>query len=68
VQATPDKTSKMEIADRRDSFCGKMSLCNNLMQYKAAYSLTKMHTQDPPRSNFKRIWHGFPLSAVLFVG
>ena len=27
VQATPDKTDKMEIAFRRDSFCGKMSAC-----------------------------------------
>jgi len=58
----------MEIADRRDSFCGKMSLCNNLMQYKAAYSLTKMHTQDPASEQFQKDLHGFPLSAVLFVG
>jgi L-fucose isomerase-like protein len=54
VQATPDKTSKMEIADRRDSFCGKMSLCNNLMQYKAAYSLTKVHTEDPASEQFQK--------------
>src|SRR5579885_2478059 len=30
VQATPDTPSKMTIRDRRDSFCGKMSACNNL--------------------------------------
>ena len=34
VQATPDTASKMTIADRRDSFCGKMSACNNLTQYR----------------------------------
>jgi L-fucose isomerase-like protein len=27
VQATPDTPSKMAIAQRRDSFCGKMSAC-----------------------------------------
>ena len=44
VQATPDKTDKMSIAFRRDSFCGKMSACNNMMQYGIPYSLTKQHT------------------------
>jgi L-fucose isomerase-like protein len=44
VQATPDTTSKMSIAHRRDSFCGKMSACNNLKQYGIPYSLTKLHT------------------------
>src|SRR5271167_3391010 len=33
IQATPDDPGKMTIAFRRDSFCGKMSACNNLMQY-----------------------------------
>jgi len=32
---------------RRDSFCGKMSACNNLRQYGIAYSLTTLHTVDP---------------------
>src|SRR5262245_35089052 len=44
VQATPDNASKMTIAHRRDSFCGKMSACNNLKQYRIPYSLTKLHT------------------------
>jgi L-fucose isomerase-like protein len=33
VQATPDTPARMTIRDRRDSFCGKMSACNNLTQY-----------------------------------
>ncbi len=33
VQATPDRSDDMTIAVRRDSFCGKMSGCNNMMQY-----------------------------------
>src|SRR6201987_2401523 len=44
VQATPDNASKMTITHRRDSFCGKMSACNNLKQYRIPYSLTKLHT------------------------
>ena len=44
VQATPDAPSKMTISHRRDSFCGKMSACNNLKQYGIPYSLTKLHT------------------------
>jgi L-fucose isomerase-like protein len=54
VQATPDKTSKMTIAFRRDSFCGKMSACNNLMQYGIPYSLTKLHTVAPNSAGFKK--------------
>ena len=47
VQATPDTAGKMTIADRRDSFCGKMSACNNLKQYGIPYSLTTLHTEAP---------------------
>jgi L-fucose isomerase-like protein len=54
VQATPDKSSKMTIAFRRDSFCGKMSACNNLMQYGIPYSLTKLHTVSPSSDGFKK--------------
>src|ERR1035438_8170953 len=32
VQATPDTPGLMTIQNRRDSFCGKMSACNNLKQ------------------------------------
>jgi L-fucose isomerase-like protein len=45
VQATPDRSDAMTIAVRRDSFCGKMSCCNNLMQYGIPYSLTTLHTE-----------------------
>jgi L-fucose isomerase-like protein len=52
VQATPDRTAKMTIAFRRDSFCGKMSACNNLRQYGIPYSLTKTHTVSPSSPEF----------------
>lgn len=52
VQATPDRASSMTIADRRDSFCGKMSVCNNLKQYGIPYSLTSRHTVAPSSPEF----------------
>src|SRR5580693_4422380 len=54
MQATPDTPSKMTIRDRRDSFCGKMSACNNLSQYGIPYSLTSLHTVAPDSDSFKR--------------
>jgi L-fucose isomerase-like protein len=54
VQATPDTPSKMTIAHRRDSFCGKMSACNNLRQYGIPYSLTTSHTVAPGSEEFKK--------------
>ena len=52
VQAFPDDVSKMLITDRRDSFCGKMSCCNNLSQYGITFSLTSRHTVDPASALF----------------
>jgi len=54
VQATPDTPAKMTIASRRDSFCGKMSACNNLRQYGIPYSLTRLHTVSPESADFER--------------
>src|SRR5579863_2058094 len=53
IQATPDRSEAMTIATRRDSFCGKMSVCNNLMQYGIPYSLTTLHTESPASAEFK---------------
>lgn len=53
IQATPDHAGKMSIAFRRDSFCGKMSICNNLTQYRIPYSLTRLHTEAPDSDEFK---------------
>lgn len=54
IQATPDDPTKMTIAARRDSFCGKMSACNNLQQYGIPYSLTTLHTEAPDSPEFAR--------------
>src|ERR1700721_2424239 len=54
VQATPDTPSRMLITHRRDSFCGKMSACNNLSQYGIPYSLTTLHTEAPDSDTFAK--------------
>jgi L-fucose isomerase-like protein len=54
IQATPDSSSKMSIKFRRDSFCGKMSACNNLKQYGIPYSITTQHTEAPDSDLFRR--------------
>jgi L-fucose isomerase-like protein len=54
IQATPDDPKKMTIAFRRDSFCGKMSACNNLRQYGIPYSITTLHTEAPDSPEFAK--------------
>ena len=53
IHAFSDDGKKMTIRDRRDSFCGKMSVCNNLKQYGIRYSLTSLHTMDPTSQGFR---------------
>ena len=54
IQATPDTPGQMTITHRRDSFCGKMSACNNLTQYGIPYSLTTLHTEAPDSPEFHK--------------
>jgi L-fucose isomerase-like protein len=53
IHAFPDDAKNMSINDRRDSFCGKMSACNNLRQYGIKYTLTSLHTVDPTSESFQ---------------
>lgn len=54
VHAVPDQPDKMSVKYRRDSFCGKLSVCNNLRQYGLPYSLTSMHTEHVISEVFAR--------------
>ncbi|MBI1873720.1 MAG: fucose isomerase, partial [Acidobacteria bacterium] len=53
VHAFTDECDRMTIDQRRDSFCGKMSVCNNLRQYGIPYSLTTLHTVPPSAPSFR---------------
>ena len=54
IHAEPDTAGKMTIADRRDSFCGKMSVCNNLRQAGIPFTLTNNHTMKVTSDEFKK--------------
>jgi len=54
IHAEPDAQDKMSIANRRDSFCGKISVCNNLRQAGIPYTLTSSHTVKVTSTEFKK--------------
>jgi len=66
VQAFPDEVGKMGLSDRRDSFCGKMSACNNLWQYDIPYTLTTLHTVEPGSESFRQDLRRFAATCCLY--
>jgi len=44
VQACDDEVDKLSVTERRDAFCGKFSVCNNLYQYDIPFTNTSYHT------------------------
>ena len=44
VQASDDAVERMDMAHRRDAFCGKLSVCNNLYQRSIPFTNTSQHT------------------------
>ncbi len=68
MQATPDDPNLMTIAHRRDSFCGKMSACNNLKQFGIKYSLTTLHTVDPESEDFRQDLRRFVATCRVVKG
>ena len=68
IQAFPDEPHKMLLATRRDSFCGKISVCNNLWQYGIKYSLTSQHTQAPTSPAFLADLKSFAATCRIVKG
>ncbi|HEX42189.1 MAG TPA: fucose isomerase [Phycisphaerales bacterium] len=54
IQAEPDTAGAMTIKDRRDSFCGKISVCNNLRQAGIPFTLTTSHTVSVNSASFAK--------------
>src|ERR1700744_2142258 len=52
IQAYPDDLNKLDVARRRDSWCGKISVCNNLYQFGIKYTLTTKHVVSPNDPSF----------------
>src|SRR5690606_27791630 len=54
VQAYPDDLERLDVARRRDAFCGKISVCNNLVQAGIKFSLTAKHVTHPASEEFRQ--------------
>lgn len=46
IQASDDYIDKVDLKNRRDAFCGKLSVCNNFYQNKIPFTDTLEHTID----------------------
>jgi L-fucose isomerase-like protein len=68
VQAYPDETGKMLMGSRRDSFCGKISVTNNLWQYGIKFTLTSNHTVAPTSDSFKEDLKAFAATCRIVKG
>ncbi len=53
VQACNDEVDKVDVFSRRDAFCGKISVCNNLYQYGIPFTDTTSHTCDIKSAEFQ---------------
>ncbi len=53
VQASNDENDKVNVHQRRDAFCGKISVCNNLYQYGIPFTNTTHHTCDILSDEFR---------------
>ena len=53
VQGYPDELDRLDVVRRRDAFCGKISVCNNLHQAGMPYSLTRKHVVAPHDPSFR---------------
>jgi L-fucose isomerase-like protein len=52
VQACDDDNQKVDVKSRRDAFCGKLSVCNNLVQYGIKFTDTTYHTYSLDSKEF----------------
>lgn len=53
VQGYPDDLDRLDVVRRRDAFCGKISVCNNLRQVGIPFSLTSQHVVHPLDDSFR---------------
>jgi L-fucose isomerase-like protein len=59
VQAYPDDLGQLGVTRRRDAFCGKISVCNNLVQSGIKFSLTEKHVSAADSDSFRADLAGF---------
>jgi L-fucose isomerase-like protein len=59
VQGCRDDLDRLDVIRRRDAFCGKISVCNNLRQAGIAFTLTRKHVVHPLDASFRADLHDF---------
>ncbi len=59
IQACDDDNDKVDVYHRRDAFCGKLSVCNNLYQYGIKFTDTTYHTYSLDSEEFTKDLHKF---------
>jgi L-fucose isomerase-like protein len=59
VQACDDDNDKVDVKSRRDAFCGKLSVCNNLYQFGIKFTDTIYHTYSLDSLEFEKDLHRF---------
>jgi L-fucose isomerase-like protein len=52
VHACDDEVDKVDLKHRRDAFCGKLSVCNNLYNYGIPFTNTTLHTSPLESTSF----------------
>ncbi|HYG22210.1 MAG TPA: L-fucose/L-arabinose isomerase family protein [Verrucomicrobiae bacterium] len=52
IQGYPDDLKQLSPARRRDAYCGKISVCNNLVQAGIKFTLTSKHVSHPTSASF----------------
>ena len=66
IQACPDDLDQFGLSRRRDAYCGKISVCNNLRQYGYKFSLTHDHTTSLSSELFREeLGHFFAVCRVV---
>ena len=55
LQASYDEVDKVSVTQRRDAFCGKISVTNNFYQYGVPFTETTSHTCDTFSDEFGEI-------------
>lgn len=54
VQAWPDDIGKLDFANRRDAFCGKLSIMDVFYQNKLPFTAFTPHVVSPGKDEFKK--------------
>lgn len=53
LQASNDEVDRVSVHERRDAFCGKLSVTNNFWQYGVPFTETTNHTCDTGSAEFR---------------